>query len=63
MVFYVEKYRNGLDRRVFRRMDNGALEWAHYGDWMRDPMRARFYGSVLRDVPQEAEEIFDDYHA
>ena len=34
MVFYVERRRDGLDHRVFRRTTNGALEWAHFKDWI-----------------------------
>lgn len=60
MVFYIEPYRSGLDRRVFRRMDNGALEWAHFSEWMRDAKRARYYSSILRDVPENTEEFYDD---
>lgn len=59
MVFYIEPQRDGLDRRVFRRMDNGALEWAHYAEWMRDAKRARYYGSALTEVPQGTEELYD----
>ena len=58
-VFYIEPVRNGLDRRVFRRMANGALEWAHYREWAADRERARYYGSALADVPQAAQELHD----
>lgn len=52
--------RQGLDRRVFRRTTNGALEWAHYAEWIRDAKRARYYGSFITDVPEGAEEFHDD---
>lgn len=60
MVFYIEPMRQGLDRRVFRRTTNGALEWAHYAEWIRDAKRARYYGSFITDVPEGAEEFHDD---
>ncbi len=56
-VFFVEPKRHGLDRRVFRRMGCGALEWAHYADWARNPARARYYGSALSHVPEGCEKI------
>lgn len=43
---------SGLDRRVFRRMANGALEWAHFSDWESHGTRARFYGFASRDLPE-----------
>lgn len=60
MVFYIEPQRQGLDRRVFRRAASGALEWAHYAEWIRDAKRARYYGSFLTVVPEGAEEFHDD---
>lgn len=56
MAFYIETPRPGLDRRVFRRMECGALEWAHYADWTRDASRARFYGYASRELPQNIDE-------
>ena len=56
-VFYVEPKRAGLDRRVFRRMTNGALEWAHMRDWLEDFERARFYGFCSTDLPENCDRI------
>lgn len=41
----------GLDRRAFRRMPNGALEWAYLNDWLSHRERARFYGYANRELP------------
>lgn len=57
MVFYIEPQRNGLDRRVFRRMDNGGVEWSYYFDWDKDPKRARYFGFALRNPPEHCVEI------
>lgn len=57
MVFYIEQYRHGLDRRVFRRMAGGGVEWAYYEDWDKDPIRARYYGYALRNPPQYCTEV------
>lgn len=57
MVFYIEPYRSGLDRRVFRRMANGGVEWSYYFDWDNDPQRARYYGFALLNPPEYCTEI------
>ena len=54
-VFYVERRREGLDRRVFRRTPCGALEWAHFAEWVSDWTRARYYGFVSRELPANCE--------
>jgi len=41
----------GLVRRVFRYMQNGALEWAALSDWRENNERARFYGFHSRELP------------
>jgi len=56
-VFYVEPKRNGLDRRVFRRMACGALEWAHIAAWLEDFERARFYGFASKELPDNCDRI------
>lgn len=43
--------RPGLDRRAFRRMPNGALEWAYLNDWLARGILARFYGYASRELP------------
>ncbi|KKN94430.1 hypothetical protein LCGC14_0187770 [marine sediment metagenome] len=43
--------RPGIDRRVFRRMECGSLEWAHYSDWQANGTRARFYGYASKELP------------
>lgn len=40
-----------LDRRAFRRMPNGALEWACLNDWLAHGIMARFYGYANRELP------------
>ena len=57
MVFYVERRRDGLDHRVFRRVECGALEWAHFKDWIEDWGGARFYGFASRELPANCERI------
>lgn len=57
MVFYVERRRDGLDHRVFRRTTNGALEWAHFKDWIDEWDGARYYGFASRDLPNNCERI------
>lgn len=57
MVFYIERRRDGLDHRVFRRAACGALEWAHFKEWLHDWDRTRFYGFVSRELPDNCERI------
>lgn len=45
---------HGLARRVFRRMEGGALEWANLDEWQALGERARFYGFASRDLPESA---------
>lgn len=47
----IEPDQPGLTRRAFRRMPNGALEWATYADWQANGERARFYGFASRELP------------
>lgn len=48
---HVEPARAGLQRRVFRRMECGSLEWCDLLDWYENRSRARFYGFCSRDLP------------
>lgn len=56
-VFYVEPKRSWLDRRVFRRMESGHLEWTHMRDWLEDFERARFYGFCSTILPDNCDRI------
>lgn len=51
LVLVEPEVKEGLTRRVFRYMDNGALEWCALSDWRENNFRARFYGWHSRDLP------------
>lgn len=55
-AYYIEPERRGLDRRVFRKL-GAYLEWAHYSDWVTNPIRARYYGSQLCEIPADCVEF------
>jgi hypothetical protein len=50
-VMVEPEVREGLVRRAFRYMANGALEWCALTDWRENNVRARFYGFHSRELP------------
>ena len=51
IVMVEPELREGLTRRVFRRMPDGSLEWAAYTDWQVCNERARFFGFASGELP------------